>query len=223
MPYEIDFLQPGDSNGDAIALRYGSVESGYTIHVIDGAYASTGDVLINHIWNNYDQPAYIDHVVLSHADNDHAGGLIKVFENYYVGHLWMNRPWRVVTDVIGHFHGNFTETGLIADIRRRHQTLIYLEALALSNGAHRRSMMRSRVLWWVSFAFSPHTVTASCGLSPIWGALQRPTLTATPWPGWEGWVCLPRQQMLLKSISSCGNTRHWKKRRTPPPHQMNRR
>ena len=76
MPYEIDFLQPGDSNGDAICMRYWSPrENRYIIHVIDGGYCDTGEIIVEHVKRYYGNPRTIDHVTLSHAHDDHVGGL----------------------------------------------------------------------------------------------------------------------------------------------------
>lgn len=131
MSYEIDFLPVGDSYGDAIVVRYGDEVNGYYLHVIDGGRLDTGQTIINHIEKYY--PKYfINHVVLSHADNDHACGLIEVFKRFQVEHLWMNRPWLYAAEVLEHFHSNFTLQGLIDDIKKRHPYLVEIEALAIA-------------------------------------------------------------------------------------------
>jgi beta-lactamase superfamily II metal-dependent hydrolase len=133
MPYEIDFLQVGDSNGDAIVVRYGNDLSGYKLHVVDGGLTETSEKINAHIQEFY--PGYwIDHMVLSHADNDHACGLIGVLEKFEVKHLWMNRPWLYAKEALQHFHGNFTLQGLIESIKERHPYLVELEQLALQKG-----------------------------------------------------------------------------------------
>jgi hypothetical protein len=75
--YEIDFLPVGDSNGDAICIRYGKPDS-FFIHVTDGAFKDTGESIIKHIETFYGNNVYINNMVLSHACNDHAPGLIPV-------------------------------------------------------------------------------------------------------------------------------------------------
>ena len=40
--FELDFLPVGNSNGDAICMQYG-VSTGVYVHVVDGAYAETGE------------------------------------------------------------------------------------------------------------------------------------------------------------------------------------
>lgn len=138
MSYEIDFLPVGNSNGDAICLRYGNILGGarsdYAIHVIDGGYTDTGQSIVDHLNAFYAPAGYIDHMVLSHADNDHVSGLLTVMKSFRVGHLWMNRPWNYAAETIDAFHGNYTEAGLRAVIRAEYPLLAELEDHALRNG-----------------------------------------------------------------------------------------
>ncbi|MBU4528822.1 MAG: hypothetical protein KUA43_21125 [Hoeflea sp.] len=134
MGYEIDFLPVGDSNGDAICVRHGDALTGYTIYVVDGGYVPTGQAIIDHINAFYGAPTFINHVVLSHADNDHVAGLISVVEHFNVGTLWMNRPWRFAAEIIDAFHGNYTIDGLSNAIRDAYPLLAILEDLATSKG-----------------------------------------------------------------------------------------
>src|SRR5260370_41899777 len=129
MGYEIDFLPVGNSNGDAICVRYGDPE-GFWIHLIDGAFKETGDTVVKHIHEHYGNHVHINHMVLSHADNDHAPGLIAVLEALPVKALWMNRPWLYASEVIKNFHGNFTEDGLAKRMRDLHPYLIEMENIA---------------------------------------------------------------------------------------------
>lgn len=133
MAYEVDFLPVGDSFGDAIVIRYGDDTAGYYLHVVDGGRTDTAQTIIQHI-DTYYPNYFINHMVVSHADNDHACGLIGVLERFDVKHLWMNRPWLYASEVIQHFHGNFTLQGLIDDIKERHSYLVELEKLALQKG-----------------------------------------------------------------------------------------
>jgi beta-lactamase superfamily II metal-dependent hydrolase len=134
MPYEIDFLPVGNSNGDAICLRYGPTGGPYTIHVVDGGYVDTGDAIVQHLREFYGNPSHIDHVVLTHADKDHAGGLAAVLENYTIGCLWMNRPWLYAEEQIDRFHGNYTVQGLQKRIREMNPHLANLEEIATRRG-----------------------------------------------------------------------------------------
>jgi beta-lactamase superfamily II metal-dependent hydrolase len=135
MSYEVDFLPVGEGSGDAIVIRYGDDVNGYYLHVVDGGRTETAETIITHI--NAFYPGYhINHMVLSHADNDHATGLIGVMENIEVENLWMNRPWLYADQVLHHFHGNFTLQGLIDNIKERHPYLVELERLAIEKGTH---------------------------------------------------------------------------------------
>lgn len=132
MPYEIDFLPVGAkaSSGDAIALRYGTPGVSYTIHVVDGGYADTAPGLIEHIRTGYGSET-VNHVVLTHADGDHAAGLVEVMQTLNVQALWMNRPWLYAAEIIHHFHGNWTVDGLVRHLREQYPTLVELETIAI--------------------------------------------------------------------------------------------
>lgn len=133
MAFEINFLPVGDTYGDAIVIRYGDDENGYFLHVVDGGGLDTGQTIIDHI-NKYYPGYFIDHMVLSHADNDHACGLIDVLKHFDVKHLWMNRPWLYANETLQHFHGKFTLQGLVDDMKERHLYLVELENLAKAKG-----------------------------------------------------------------------------------------
>jgi beta-lactamase superfamily II metal-dependent hydrolase len=130
--YEVDFLPVGDSYGDAIVIRHGD-DSGSFLHVVDGGRTDTADTILKHLQEYY-PTFFINHMVVSHADNDHACGLIGVMKAVTVKHLWMNRPWLYADQVLHHFHGNFTLQGLINDIKGRHPYLVELEQLANAQG-----------------------------------------------------------------------------------------
>ena len=129
MHYEIDFLPVGNSNGDALVLRYGEPTE-FWVHVIDGGFTDTADTVIDHIRSHYSANAFINHMVLSHADNDHACGLVGVLKTMEVRNLWMNRPWLDAAEIINNFHGNWTLAGLAKHIRDKHPYLAELEEIA---------------------------------------------------------------------------------------------
>lgn len=133
MNYEVDFLPVGEGSGDAITIRYGDEENGYFLHVVDGGRTATADTIIGHI-NKYYPGYHINYMVLSHADDDHATGLVGVMEKFKVLHLWMNRPWLYVDQILHHFHGNYTRQGLIDKIKDSHPYLVELERLAIKQG-----------------------------------------------------------------------------------------
>lgn len=139
---DIDFLPVGESNGDAIFVAQQVTENGWHLYVIDGGYTDTSERIISHIRRYFGDYWCINHVVLSHADNDHAAGLIGVLERATVLNLWMNRPWLYVDDIVAQFHGNFSTTGLAAAIKRRYPNLVRLEQLALERGATIREVFQ---------------------------------------------------------------------------------
>jgi beta-lactamase superfamily II metal-dependent hydrolase len=101
--------------------------------VVDGGRLDTAQTIVDHI-DKYYSGYFINHMVLSHSDNDHACGLIEVLRRYEVKHLWMNRPWLYASEVIQHFHGNYGLMGLIAEMRDRHPYLVELEKIANEKG-----------------------------------------------------------------------------------------
>jgi len=131
--YEIDFMAVGESHGDAICMRYGVQGFNQVVNVIDGGYTEIGADIVAHIQKFYGTDT-IDNVVLTHADDDHARGLVTVMENCIVGALRMNRPWRFASLFMHNHHGNYGLAGFIQDIRDAHPYLVELEEIALSNG-----------------------------------------------------------------------------------------
>jgi beta-lactamase superfamily II metal-dependent hydrolase len=99
---ELDFLDvESEKSGDAIAVRY-SVAGTETVHVIDGGYVDTGEKLVGHLKKWYGGVS-VQHVVLTHPDQDHANGLRKVLEDCKVGALWMHRPWLYAAELLPSF------------------------------------------------------------------------------------------------------------------------
>src|SRR2546427_4274333 len=103
MGYEVDFLAVGDASrsGDAIAFRFGNLfgrRDEQTVIVIDGGLVDTGDKLVQHIKTYYGTD-YVDLVVSTHPDSDHAGGLVAVLQQLRVETLWMHRPWKHTQDI----------------------------------------------------------------------------------------------------------------------------
>jgi beta-lactamase superfamily II metal-dependent hydrolase len=170
MGYEVDFLPVGESNGDAICIRYGTEQTGYTIHIVDGGYTDTGQLIVDHIKTYYGNPSYIDHVVLTHADQDHAAGLRTVLQSFKVGNLWMNRPWLYCDEIVGSFHGLYTVEGLRKKIRSEYSILVELEELAAKNGTI------------VNEVFAGHQIGAVRVLAPLRDTYLKliPELDRTP-------------------------------------------
>ncbi|MBZ6485057.1 ComEC/Rec2 family competence protein [Priestia aryabhattai] len=91
--FEIDFLPVGENSkhGDAISIRYGYPEN-YKIIVIDGGTKTSGKALVEHIQLYYNTN-FVDYVINTHPDSDHATGLKVILEELEVGELWMHLPW----------------------------------------------------------------------------------------------------------------------------------
>lgn len=119
--YEIDFLPVGngDKSGDAIAIRYGT-QGNYKVMVVDGGTKESGQALVEHI-KKYYQTDYVDYVVNTHPDQDHASGLTEVLNNLEVGELWIHRPWLYVNEIVKHVDNS--ETKFLRDKRTNIQSI----------------------------------------------------------------------------------------------------
>ncbi|MCR2834507.1 MBL fold metallo-hydrolase [Parerythrobacter lacustris] len=132
--FEIDFLAVETAkSGDAITLHYTLDDRSYT-HVVDGGFTETGEKILNHINKYYGDDDFIDHVVLTHSDGDHARGLKHVLENGNIGCLWMNRPWLYVDELIDRFKTYNSADALKARLRKCYPTVVELEEIAFRKG-----------------------------------------------------------------------------------------
>lgn len=136
MGYEIDFLPVGNGNssGDAIVIRYGEPGS-YKIMVVDGGSKDSGQNLVDHIVT-YFNTTFVDYVVNTHPDQDHASGLSVVLEKLEVGELWLHRPWNHTKEIIEHFKdGRITEESLARRFKEDGFPYAHaLEEIALEKG-----------------------------------------------------------------------------------------
>ncbi len=101
--FEIDFLPVGEksSSGDSILFRY-LEDNEFKIILIDGGHkesegVKTSDTILNHMRQYYysganDKDMRIDHIICSHPDSDHVGGLEEIMEKCDVGSFWINDP-----------------------------------------------------------------------------------------------------------------------------------
>jgi hypothetical protein len=131
------FCEPATATATPSFVRWADTkESNYYLNVIDGGFTDTGDQIIDHISTHYTPTANIANVVLSHADNDHACGLIRLLEHdkFKFFNLWMNRPWDYVDEVLDKFHGAYTRDGLIKKMREMHPYLVEMERIAARKG-----------------------------------------------------------------------------------------
>lgn len=133
--FEIDFLAvEHPKSGDAIALRYTNGAEQQTIHVVDAGFQSTGESMVSHINKYYGNPSFIDHVVATHNDGDHAVGLREVLENFDVGTLWMLRPWIYASELFDRFPTYSSVERLTGALRSAYPNLVALEEIALRRG-----------------------------------------------------------------------------------------
>lgn len=133
MPFEIDFLPvgKGERSGDAIAVRYGT-PGNYSIVVYDGGTKEAGQALVDHIRRYYGTD-FVDHVVNSHPDGDHASGLSIVLEQLQVGTLWMHRPWNYSRVILDYFKdGRITSDSLKDRLQQKMRAAYELEQIAQS-------------------------------------------------------------------------------------------
>jgi beta-lactamase superfamily II metal-dependent hydrolase len=132
--FEIDFLDVGNSkSGDAIALRY-NLDEKMRIHIVDGGFQETGEKLIEHIKEYYDSPSYIDAIIVTHPDGDHAGGLRDLFENFEIGELWMLRPWLYADEIIDRFKRVTSVENLKKRLKEIYPNIAALEEIAEEKG-----------------------------------------------------------------------------------------
>lgn len=132
--FEIDFLDVEcDKSGDAIAIRY-RVGDTQAIHVVDGGFQKTGPSLVKHLDDHYGNPDFVDRVVVSHPDGDHAGGLRTLLEEKSIGELWMLRPWAYADEIIDRFEGLTSADHLRTRLKNLYPNLAALEEIALEKG-----------------------------------------------------------------------------------------
>lgn len=133
MKYEIEFLAVGngEKSGDAIVIRWEESQDNYKVMVVDGGTKESGQKIVDHIKTYYDT-TYVDYVVNSHPDQDHASGLKVVLDELTVGELWIHRPWNYTKQILDHFHdGRMTEKSLKEKLQKNFSFVYPLEELAL--------------------------------------------------------------------------------------------
>ena len=132
--FEIDFLDvESKKSGDAISLQY-SIDGITRIHVIDGGFQDTGNKVVEHIKQYYNNPYKIDAVIVSHPDGDHAGGLRTVLEDFEVSTLWMLRPWLYANELIDRFSRFSNVDNLVRRLKDIYPNIAALEKIANAKG-----------------------------------------------------------------------------------------
>lgn len=141
---EIDLfpVERGDHSGDCIALRYGNLYDGcqhQTVFVIDGGYSDNKDTLKKHLKSYYncfyDRKYHIDVLFLSHPDQDHVQGLVKILEDteIEVDAIVAMIPWRVMTPA-WYKDKRITPNSLEARLESAFKELSKLEEIAEERG-----------------------------------------------------------------------------------------
>lgn len=97
--------------------------------MIDGGYQATGPSIVKHINKHYGANR-IDHLVVTHCDRDHTGGLAHVLENMEIGTLWMLRPWLYAEELLPRFATYNDSDRLRSRLRGIYASLKDLEVIA---------------------------------------------------------------------------------------------
>jgi beta-lactamase superfamily II metal-dependent hydrolase len=135
--FELDFFDvETDKSGDAISVRY-EVAGQTLVHLVDGGYKVTGPTIVANI-KKYYGTSRIDHVVVTHCDGDHTGGLSHVLENMEIGELWMLRPWLYAEELLPRFATYTNVDRLRSRLRGIYSSLADLEEIAQRKGVRIR-------------------------------------------------------------------------------------
>jgi beta-lactamase superfamily II metal-dependent hydrolase len=131
--YEIDFHPVHTSkSGDAITMRY-QIGPYWSVGVVDGGYASTAPDVSNHIKKVYGTTR-INHMLVTHPDQDHAEGLAPILEEFTVEQLWMLGPWAFARELIPYFARYESVQNLIDRLRKEYSYIAKLEEIATRRG-----------------------------------------------------------------------------------------
>jgi beta-lactamase superfamily II metal-dependent hydrolase len=122
MSFEIDFLPvgQGEKSGDAIALRYGNLSgprSEQTVLIVDGGTLDSGAALVDHV-KKYYKTEYVNGVISTHPDLDHACGLKVVLEKLDFGALVMHKPWEHAPEIADLFDQPLVPSKLKEKLRK---------------------------------------------------------------------------------------------------------
>jgi beta-lactamase superfamily II metal-dependent hydrolase len=136
MNCEVEFLPVGDASkaGDAIVIRFGEPEA-YELMLVDGGTLDTGEAIVTHLRAQFGSSAYLSHMVLTHADADHASGLRKVLEEVPTTNLWLHIPWLHAEEALPLFRDKrWTVAGLTKAIKDEYAIISEIVDLALEKG-----------------------------------------------------------------------------------------
>jgi beta-lactamase superfamily II metal-dependent hydrolase len=126
----------GDASraGDAIIVRYGEPDA-YSLMLVDGGNLETGETVVEHLRKHFGANVKLDHVVLTHADADHASGLREVLKAIPVAKLWMFVPWFHAAGALNLFKKkDWTVDSLQSAIKKEYDILSEIVDLAHRKG-----------------------------------------------------------------------------------------
>lgn len=130
MIYYYDAIDIKSKKSGASAIFYYEDENTKIINLTDGGYRSSTDV-INHLKKYYPSDICFNNVIVTHNDNDHAGGIKTILENYKVIKLWMLRPWIYAEQLLPRFARYKSAENLKKRLRETYSNLSELEDIAI--------------------------------------------------------------------------------------------
>jgi beta-lactamase superfamily II metal-dependent hydrolase len=132
MKCEVEFLPVGEASkaGDAIVVRYGEPNA-YELMVVDGGTIDSGKLLVEHVRTEFGNDSVISHLVLTHADGDHASGLREILSELSVRNLWLHVPWLSAAGARPYFADKtWTTDGLAQTIREEYDLIAEILEIA---------------------------------------------------------------------------------------------
>lgn len=135
MKCEIEFMAVGDASraGDAIVIRYGEPDN-YKLMLVDGGTTEAGQKVVEHLRQHFGADVRLEHIVLTHADGDHASGLREVLKEIPTINLWMFIPWWHAGEALQLFaKTDWTAETLAKAIQKEYDILNEIITLARQN------------------------------------------------------------------------------------------
>lgn len=128
--YEIDFMAAcADKSADAI-VKYYWHNGDFVLHVTDAGFKNTAENVLEHIENYYSTHGRIDHLVITHDDQDHASGARVILENFRVDNLWINNPSWFARELLPKFDSYTSDVHLFRRLRSDYSDLAEAEDAA---------------------------------------------------------------------------------------------
>jgi len=217
MNCEIEFRAVGDASraGDAILVRYGQAQA-YELMIIDGGNIDSGKELVDHVHEQFGQSAVISHLVVTHADADHASGVREILDGLPVRKLWIHMPWAVAKASLPYFKDKrFTEEGLRDKLAAEYDIV----AAIVASASDKRIPI---AMPYMGAQIGPFVVLSPSQqmyemLVPQFDRTPEPDQEALEAAGW--WLAAPKQNpafaLLQKAADSIQNwfTESWTKER----------